>query len=384
MLGFFLFFSKRGFCMNILPYAVLGAALIISSVAVCDADPLVPVVSVTDLGTLGGSDSSGYGVNNKGQVAGTSHLPGNKLVHGFFYTDGKMTDLGTLGGDQSEAHALNDAGQVTGNAELKPKDRQYHAFLWQQGRMSELGTSRADSSDGLAMNGAGQVVGRIIRGPFSFSRACRWKNGKVDTLDTPTFQTGISSSESDSINNKGQVACALRREGITSSTTPFITYFTDQAALWNAGKMFELAPRTTEISLANAINDDGLVVGAIFVDPDMALHACSWQNGKMTDLGTLAGLNTVAYAVNRAGLIVGGTNPVLPEENGKQFGDADEPQHAFCCFKGEIIDLNDLIDPASGWVLADARSISDSNYVTGTGVHNGQAHAYLLKLPATL
>ena len=68
----------------------------------------------------------------------------------------------------------------------------------------------------------------------------------------------------------------------------------------------------------------------------------------MTGLGALAGLNTVAYAVNRAGLIVGGTNPADLEENGKQFGEADQPLHAFCCFKGEIIDLNDLIDPASG------------------------------------
>jgi probable HAF family extracellular repeat protein len=148
--------------------------------------------------------------------------------------------------------------------------------------------------------------------------------------------------------------------------------------------MFELAPRGTEVSLANGINDDGKVAGTFSVGPEMALHACSRQNGKMTDLGTLAGQNTVAYAVNRAGRIVGGTNPANLEENGKQFGEADQPQHAFCCFNGEITDLNDLIDPASGWVLADARSVSAGKYVTGTGLHKGQAHAYLLKLPPAL
>ena len=370
--------------MNLLPCILLGAVLVFTNDAVCNADPPIPVVSVTDLGTLGGSDSSGCGVNNKGQVAGTSHLPGDKIIHGFFYADGKMTDLGTLGGDQSEAHALNDAGQVTGNAEIKPKDHQHHAFIWQQGRMSEAGTSRADSSDGLAINSAGTVAGRIVRGQFGSSRACLWVNGKVDALDKPAFQSGIFSSESDAINNKGQVAGALRMDGRTSTTNFVITYASDHASLWNGHKMSELAPRGTEISLANAINDDGQVVGAISVGPEMALHACSWQNGKMTDLGTLAGQNTVAYGVNQAGLIVGGTNPADLEENGKQFGDTDEPQHAFCCLKGEIIDLNDLIDPSSGWVLADARSVSDSNYVTGTGVHNGQAHAYLLKLPPVL
>ncbi len=366
--------------MNILSCTLLGAALTFSSAAVCNADPPVPVVSVTDLGTLGGSDSSGSGVNNKGQVVGTSHLPGDKIVHGFFYADGKMTDLGTLGGDQSQAHALNDAGQVTGRSDIKPKDHQHHAFIWQQGRMSEAGTSRADSSDGLAINSAGQVAGRIIRAAYRVSQPCNWSGGKVVTFDT----SNMAGSNVSGINDKDQFVGTIRRMG-RSFTDPIIYQtFSDHAILWNGRKATELAPRGTEVSLANAINDDGQVVGAISVGPEMALHACSWRDGRMTDLGTLAGLNTVAYAVNRAGLIVGGTNPADFEENGKQFGEADQPQHAFCCFKGEIIDLNDLIAPASGWVLADARSISDSNYVTGTGVHNGQAHAYLLKLPAAL
>jgi len=74
------------------------------------ANPPAVTISVTDLGTLGGSASSGFGVNNKGQVVGTSRMPGDKKLHGFLYSDGKMTDLGTFGGDQSEACALNDAG----------------------------------------------------------------------------------------------------------------------------------------------------------------------------------------------------------------------------------------------------------------------------------
>ncbi len=31
------------------------------------------------------------------------------------------------------------------------------------------------------------------------------------------------------------------------------------------------------------------------------------------------------------------------------------------------IDLNTLVDPASSWVLTDARGISDTNWVTGLG-----------------
>lgn len=49
--------------MNIMPYAAFGAALAFSSTAVCEANPPIPVVSVTDLGTLGGSSSSGFMVS---------------------------------------------------------------------------------------------------------------------------------------------------------------------------------------------------------------------------------------------------------------------------------------------------------------------------------
>lgn len=346
------------------------------------ANPPAVTVSVTDLGTLGGSASSGFGVNNKGQVAGTSRMAGDKNIHGFFYADGKMTDLGTLGGSQSEACALNDAGQVTGNADLRAKDR-HHAFLWQQGKMSELGTSRADDSAGLAINSAGLVAGRVIRGTTDRSRACQWSAGKVDTLDISGAYSEVYGSEADAINSNGQVAGMLRKPG-RHFTNPFmITYFIDHAALWQGHKVSELSAPGTEIGLVSAINDSGQIVGAASFGPEMTLHACSWRGGKMTDLGTLVGQNTVVYAINRAGLMVGGTNPSDLNENSKKFGDADQPQHAVCFTGGEVIDLNYLIGAASGWVLADARSISDTGYVTGTGIHNGQVHAYLIKLPST-
>ena len=361
----------RCFVLSLLLLTATGTSL-------CSASPPVSV-SVSDLGTLGGPMSAGYGVNNKGQVAGTSLLPDGKTFHGFFYSNGKMTDLGTLGGDQSEARAINDAGEVTGKAEIKGKNEQSHAFLWQEGKMTSLGTSRADDSDGLAINSAGQVVGRIARGGQLASHACFWKEGKVVTVDNTDYHAG---SESNALNSLGQIVGTVREAGRTTTSPYILTFFADHAVLWKKGKMSDLTPASTEASLANAINDSGEIVGAISVGPDRALHVCSWQNGRMTDLGTLAGQDTVAFAVNGTGLIVGGTNPFNIEENGKEYGDPDEPQHAFCCSKGQMIDLNDLIDPASGWELSDAHGVSDTNYVTGTGIYKGQLHAYLLKLPA--
>ena len=56
---------------------------------------------ITDLGTLGGGESYGNGINDKGQVTGRSQLSNNFNIHAFLYTDGQMRDLGALGGSFS-------------------------------------------------------------------------------------------------------------------------------------------------------------------------------------------------------------------------------------------------------------------------------------------
>jgi probable HAF family extracellular repeat protein len=75
--------------------------------------------SVTDLGTLGGSFTTGYGLNNSGQVVGgATTSPNDPLTqHAFLYSNGQMTDLGVLPGyGRSQANGINDAGQVVGSA----------------------------------------------------------------------------------------------------------------------------------------------------------------------------------------------------------------------------------------------------------------------------
>ena len=73
---------------------------------------------IVDLGTLGGTSSSGVAINDSGQIAGHSSTT-NLLDHAFRWTRrGGMQDLGTLGGPFSFATAINDRGQVTGQADL--------------------------------------------------------------------------------------------------------------------------------------------------------------------------------------------------------------------------------------------------------------------------
>jgi len=59
-----------------------------------------------DLGTLGGSLSWGWAVNNSGQVTGSSHTSAG-VEHAFFWSNGTMTDIDPLGG-QSEPGDINE------------------------------------------------------------------------------------------------------------------------------------------------------------------------------------------------------------------------------------------------------------------------------------
>jgi probable HAF family extracellular repeat protein len=105
--------------------------------------------SVTDLGTLGGSNSVPWGINDRGQVVGRSETPdidpnsGFPVSHAFLWNQGVLRDLGTLGGQNSEAGAINSEGQVVGDADTSTVDPnnppflEHHAFLWKKGATSE-------------------------------------------------------------------------------------------------------------------------------------------------------------------------------------------------------------------------------------------------------
>src|SRR5580658_2812497 len=115
-------------------------------------------ISLTDLGTLGGSASAANGINDSGTIVGYADLAGDTIAHAFSYSDGSMTDLGALGGGNSSAYGINDSGMIVGLFYIG-NSNQSHAFSYANGTMTDLGTLGGASSQAVAVNGAGTIVG---------------------------------------------------------------------------------------------------------------------------------------------------------------------------------------------------------------------------------
>ncbi len=75
---------------------------------------------------------SAYGavvaINDGGQVIGARVPTGRAVVHAFVWESGTLTDLGTLGGTESDSAAMNARNQIVGVSNTRRGAR--HAVLW--------------------------------------------------------------------------------------------------------------------------------------------------------------------------------------------------------------------------------------------------------------
>src|SRR2546428_10824145 len=92
-----------------------GEVAVLPSSQPASGQPLSAGLTITDLGTLGGTASIAFGVNNVGQVVGDSNTTTSGIrPHAFLWQNGAMTDLGTLGGTFSTASGISNFGQGVG------------------------------------------------------------------------------------------------------------------------------------------------------------------------------------------------------------------------------------------------------------------------------
>jgi probable HAF family extracellular repeat protein len=126
-----------------------------------------------DLGTLGGTMSFGFAINDSGQVAGWSDIAGNGARHAFRSSPNgqpvSLTDLGTLGGTNSGVYnwgrflGINSLSVVVGTSEIAVGSPEIHAFIFDT-RMRDLNDLIPVASGWILrvasdINDAGQITG---------------------------------------------------------------------------------------------------------------------------------------------------------------------------------------------------------------------------------
>lgn len=318
-----------------------------------------PQYYVVDLGTLGGTQSSGTAINNSGQVTGYSTTTADTTTHAFLYSGGSMHDLGTLVvGSPSLGYGINDSGQVTGSIFNPSSDDS--AFVYSNSTMSDLGIGL---SQGIGINSSGQITGNYQHGNIignEVTTAFLYSGGSLHDLGTLSSYIG-SYSYGYSINSSGQVT----GNSLDDSNLNY------HAFLYSGGGMHDLGTLPgTDSSTGKSINDFGWVTGYsdISAPPYNGLgnQAFLCNGTSMIPLGTLGGDVSGGLSINNSGQIVGDSDI------------ANGNFHAFLYASGSMKDLNSLATPDSGWILGSASGINDRSQIAGEGTApNGQQHAFL-------
>lgn len=301
----------------------------------------VPRYSVT---VLAGAGSRAWDINLAGDVVGDNG--GNAWLH----SGGAYIDLGS-----GSARGINDLGQVAGESGSA-------GFLYSGGVMTAI------TNDGPVLvrgiNNDGVVVGRtdypdeengFVRRAFS------WQNGVMTNLGTVYgFQ-----SQAYAINNLGHVVGGSDIGGAPNyPLTPF---------LYRDGTMQDIGQGFAgPWSEALGINDLDQVTGYGGYSSDgpnlYPRSAFLWDDGSMLDLGVLTGsVDSYAEDINNLSQVVGFHGEFLNTR-------------AFLYENGVMRDIDALIDPASGWTVAEAYAINDLGQIAGTACRDGACYAVRLDL----
>jgi probable HAF family extracellular repeat protein len=368
----------------------------------------VTILSTLSPNPLLSSISNGAGLNDRGWIVGDANYPGtwrvgdtsfgpNTTEHATVWRNGHITDLGTLGGPNSSIGFVarpNNTGLISGNAQtatLDPNNEgwagnlscapngtipcsgsQYEiqAFVWKNGVMRALPTLGGNNALGFGVgNDRGQLVG--VAENATQQPSCPKPSPQLDwepvvwgpnygaIHELPLYSGDLIGAAS-AINDKGDV---VGGSGPASGIcVPLSFGALEHALLWHGKSMINLGKDGSPLggtydNLGTAINDRGQVVGWSDVTGDMTTHAFLWQNGVVTDLGTLpgdAGGSSYAYGINDRGQVVGDSCGV----NGSC--------RAVLWQNGTITDLNSMISQGSSSLpLALAEGINSRGEIVG-------------------
>lgn len=313
---------------------------------------------VIPLGSLGGSDPTPYGINDKGEVVGYSYVANNLIWQAFLWKNGVMSNLGPFG-VYSMAYRINEQSQAVGFVKSGAFTLE-HAYLWDNGLNTDLNPSYGKYSKAAAINDLGQVVGSFYDTTSKAVHTFRWENGVLTDMGK---LGGINFSGALGINNQGQIIGNYdRRYTVDTFQANYVgAYFYDNGGVTDMGKL----------TYPEEINNFGQVAGYTYFDYNGYSTCCqgfSWKNGTKTLIKTSESATSRAFGINDSGEVVGWTY----NQTGHQV--------AFIWKDGVLKDLNTMIDSGSPWRLRQANAINNKGEIVGIGDwYTYQSFAFLLR-----
>lgn len=328
---------------------------------------------LTDLGTLGGVNSSANDINNLGQVTGTSATTSGPS-HAYRTAPNSVIkpadDLGTLGGSTSTGERINDSGQVAGSSS---NGTNTHAFRSSANNLvialTDLGTFDGTfNSFGSGIDSLGRVTGSAH---VANSAACFFvfSNSAFRTTAGGTMATADNLGTLLPNNCRSAQGWAINDLGVVvgDSATQLTTGIPNHAFRAAPGSaMVDIHPAGAyDSSIAVDVNSAGQIVGTVSIGPAFsptAQHCYRTTPGQSIQLpadslGNLGAAFCSARGINADGDVVGSSS------TGSQI-------HAFIYTDGTMSDLNSLIGPTTV-VLTQATGINDSGQISAGGWTNG-------------
>src|SRR5438552_8352064 len=341
--------------------SVLAAALTSVTTVAATSAP-VPQYQIYDIGVVdvGDTFSQGLGVSPQGIAVGRSIR--NDGSHAFSWTlNGGIVGLPDLAGrSYCVSNSANDSGDVVGTAATTVFGSGRLPVIWQNGVVSQLPLPVGQTlGDANSVNASGVAVGSVNAG--SDQREVIYSAGGA-TIITQTTADGSYFLTAFGINDSGRIvgqgidpAHAARNVGIVYDIGQNMAF--DVGALPGANG-----------ALAFGVSNNGYVVGSSMFNQGSGMpFIWSEANGIVgiplasgTTLGQAQGVNSSGWVVGTDG----GTFAV-----------------PFLYDGTNTYRLQDLIPGNSGWDLSmntssSAQGISNDGVIVGTGVHNGESHAY--------
>jgi probable HAF family extracellular repeat protein len=367
----------------------------------------MPAVELGNLGvdTNGIASSSVFGINNAGTAVGgavkynaVGESLGTRAVR-WLGSDIAATELGNLGTDingvtYGAAFAINDAGTAVGWAGGS-------AVRWDgSGTAATELANLGGESYAYAVNNAGTAVGRGDKfdasGNYMGWRAVRWDGSGTAVTELGNLGTGTGGlNRAYAVNDAGTAIGIAGKYGASGN------YLGERAVRWDswgtaATELGDLVALGDGAAYAFAINDAGTAVGysqkqdasGMFLgQPAVRWDSSSTIATELGGLGADAHGGTVAEAldINNAGVAVG--QAVYYDDSGMHLG----VRAVYWGLDNLAVDVNTLIDLASGWTLHRATSISDTGWIAGVGEFDpdGQGgqdpyqRLFLIHVPAT-